>query len=81
MRCTTRYSGLSASRARKETHEETYLGDGVYATYANDGTIWLDVRGQGSPTIGPAGVPSIALESHVWEALTNFIEGVKGDQL
>jgi hypothetical protein len=52
--------------------DEAYLGDGVYVT-RESGAIWLDVRGQGAPGIGPAGVPSICLEESVIRALLEFL--------
>ena len=48
---------------------ETYLGDGVYATW--DGyQIWLDTRAQ-SP------VQKIALDSETYSALVLFVARVK----
>ncbi|MCP4902636.1 MAG: hypothetical protein GY906_37200 [bacterium] len=48
---------------------ETYLGDGVYATF--DGyNIWLDLRGQDDFT-------RIALEPAVLDALNQFRDEIK----
>lgn len=51
--------------------KETYLGDGVYASYDMFGRFILDLRGQDQST-------RIYLETEVIEALHRFEESVKG---
>lgn len=51
------------------SYPETYLGDGVYASF--DGYhVWLDTRMQET-------VHKIALEPDVLEALTRYVERMK----
>ena len=53
----------------RNMENETYLGDGVYASF--DGyQIWLDTRAQDP-------VNRIALEPNVYYALISFVENLK----
>ncbi len=57
--------------------EDTYLGDGVYASF--DGyQVWLDLRAQGFsfPTT-PSGHQGIALDETVLKALYEYVERIK----
>ncbi len=56
--------------------EDTYLGDGVYASF--DGyQVWLDLRAQDGFPFTPGGHPGIALEGVVLGALNDYVERIK----
>jgi hypothetical protein len=59
--------------------EDTYLGDGVYASF--DGyQVWLDLRAQDHFPMAPSGYPGIALEGVVLGALNGLRRGHQGQR-
>ena len=56
--------------------EDTYLGDGVYASF--DGYhVWLDLRAQDRLSTTPSGHSGIALDGTVLKALAEYVERIK----